>query len=53
MRFKAEYVNRKTIETYWRTIDAESHEQAMKIADRFAKNEFTRVYMGHIFNKGD
>ena len=41
MRFKAEYLNRATGETYWRTIDAYTLNEAIRLAERFARKGYT------------
>lgn len=45
MRFNVEYYNRKTGENYWRTVDADAHNEAMKKADRYIRKGFIRLTM--------
>lgn len=49
MRFKAEYYNRKTGETYWRTVTSDTLQDAMKISDRYARKGFIRLILKWVF----
>lgn len=49
MRFKVEYVSEKLGARYWRTINADTHSDAMKIADRYTKRGYVRVFMQQVY----
>lgn len=49
MTFKAEYYNRKTGETYWRTVIVDTLQDAIKQSDRYARKGFVRLTLKWVF----